>query len=601
MVKSKVGRVYPFCPKNWKIEGVLMGFYFRKSKSLGPVRLNFSKSGLGVSTGVKGARLSFGPRGTYVNLGRNGIYYRKKLGGNNAGSKKPNRKAIHDNYNSTQPIINQQSEFDYSDAIRVYDNSYSDSVLGQEIIKDIKKSKAFFWIWIVLSFILIGVIQEWGLLIAIASGIILWRFFTARVVYDLEPEAEFEWKKLNEILFGLRSSNRLWLIENETYNSNRKVNAGASSTVVRGNANVLQLKPNRKTGFGVKTNVSSFVIRSAKCQILFLPSGIIVKKGSKQVAYSFDQINIVSATVNFVESEAVPRDAEVIRHTWLYVNKDGSPDRRYSGNRQIPVCRYGVIRITGSNISLELQTSNRALSSNVGNAYTHYQTYYSKIGNAGFTPEPQKVTPVVGNPGQPTANQYISQEEWSLLEQMDDTIRDLGRKGFTDLFNDEMKCRVSFINGQVHDDHAILLFRAEKAVDDQLSRIEYNLNANTEFRNTLEAVSDREFLVHLYMDPYKGTKELPLSKDIEDALLRAKEWKKISESTSGFSGISEDDDYSSILSEGADLFSGDIDETDKKSDDPYGDLFNTSNDKEAGNSSGDNDPVDDLMSFFDEE
>lgn len=55
-----------------------MGFYFRKSKSFGPIRLNFSKSGIGFSTGVKGARMSFGPKGTYVNLGANGAYYRKK-------------------------------------------------------------------------------------------------------------------------------------------------------------------------------------------------------------------------------------------------------------------------------------------------------------------------------------------------------------------------------------------------------------------------------------------------------------------------------------------------------------------------------------------
>lgn len=54
-----------------------MGFYFRKSKSFGPFRLNLSKSGLGLSTGIKGARLSFGPRGTYVNMGSGGLYYRR--------------------------------------------------------------------------------------------------------------------------------------------------------------------------------------------------------------------------------------------------------------------------------------------------------------------------------------------------------------------------------------------------------------------------------------------------------------------------------------------------------------------------------------------
>ena len=56
-----------------------MGFYIRKQKKLGLVNLNLSKSGLGFSTGVTGARLVFSPNGTYVHLGRHGLYYRKKL------------------------------------------------------------------------------------------------------------------------------------------------------------------------------------------------------------------------------------------------------------------------------------------------------------------------------------------------------------------------------------------------------------------------------------------------------------------------------------------------------------------------------------------
>jgi Holliday junction DNA helicase RuvB len=58
-----------------------MGWYIRKSISIGPVRLNFSKSGLGVSVGVTGARVGTGPRGAYVHIGRNGLYYRERIGG----------------------------------------------------------------------------------------------------------------------------------------------------------------------------------------------------------------------------------------------------------------------------------------------------------------------------------------------------------------------------------------------------------------------------------------------------------------------------------------------------------------------------------------
>ncbi|GGB64220.1 hypothetical protein GCM10011505_50870 [Tistrella bauzanensis] len=58
-----------------------MPFYLRKSISIGPFRLNLSKSGLGVSAGVKGLRIGTGPRGHYIHAGMNGVYYRKTLGG----------------------------------------------------------------------------------------------------------------------------------------------------------------------------------------------------------------------------------------------------------------------------------------------------------------------------------------------------------------------------------------------------------------------------------------------------------------------------------------------------------------------------------------
>lgn len=57
-----------------------MGFYIRKSLKFGPIRLNFSKSGVGLSTGVTGARFGVNARGKkYIHLGRGGLYYRSTL------------------------------------------------------------------------------------------------------------------------------------------------------------------------------------------------------------------------------------------------------------------------------------------------------------------------------------------------------------------------------------------------------------------------------------------------------------------------------------------------------------------------------------------
>lgn len=61
-----------------------MGFGFRKSIRLGKgVRLNLSKSGVGISAGVKGFRVSTGPKGSRVttSIPGTGIYYSEKIGG----------------------------------------------------------------------------------------------------------------------------------------------------------------------------------------------------------------------------------------------------------------------------------------------------------------------------------------------------------------------------------------------------------------------------------------------------------------------------------------------------------------------------------------
>ena len=59
-----------------------MGFYLRKAFRAGPIRFNLSKSGIGLSAGVTGARLGMSSAGrTYVHGGRGGVYYRKSLGG----------------------------------------------------------------------------------------------------------------------------------------------------------------------------------------------------------------------------------------------------------------------------------------------------------------------------------------------------------------------------------------------------------------------------------------------------------------------------------------------------------------------------------------
>jgi hypothetical protein len=79
-----------------------MGFYIRKAISFGPLRFNLSRGGVGVSVGVKGARVGTGPGGAYVHMGRHGLYYRQRLGMPDSPNAPP---AIHPGQQSSESTI----------------------------------------------------------------------------------------------------------------------------------------------------------------------------------------------------------------------------------------------------------------------------------------------------------------------------------------------------------------------------------------------------------------------------------------------------------------------------------------------------------------
>jgi len=58
------------------------------------------------------------------------------------------------------------------------------------------------------------------------------------------------------------------------------------------------------------------------------------------------EVAIEAAFTPFIEEETVPADTKIIRQTWKKANKDGSPDRRFANNYQIPVVEYGSLTIT---------------------------------------------------------------------------------------------------------------------------------------------------------------------------------------------------------------------------------------------------------------
>ena len=60
---------------------------------------------------------------------------------------------------------------------------------------------------------------------------------------------------------------------------------------------------------------------------------------------SYQSLSVELKLTHFRESDSVAPDAKIVGRTWLYVNKNGSPDRRFSNNREVPIAAYAEVDI----------------------------------------------------------------------------------------------------------------------------------------------------------------------------------------------------------------------------------------------------------------
>lgn len=312
-----------------------MGFYFKKSIKVGLLRFNFSKSGIGLSTGVKGFRIGTGPRGNYIHLGANGFYYKKTIGNTNK-------------IENIQPLIDSKSSNEYkfkeieSGNVRFMTDSSFD-----EILKELNdKAKIFsvipvsIFLPILLFFAKPILILTCLILIPLAL-IIDKKLKTTYVIYDIENTQELELQQFYDCFNAIINTHKKWHISSTAgvdSNYQKKINAGASNLVHR-----TRIVINYGVPTYVATNVKVPVIPVGKQILYFFPERIIIKDGKKFGTINYQDLQIHYGNTQFIETEGIPSDSEIIGKTWRYVNKKGGPDRRFKDNIEIPILRYSEI------------------------------------------------------------------------------------------------------------------------------------------------------------------------------------------------------------------------------------------------------------------
>ena len=327
-----------------------MGLYLRKSVNIGGgLRLNLSNSGVGVSAGVPGFRFGVNARGQhYVHCGTGGIYYRSNFGTTPKGYSR----AGHSPSLGRTPCgigIGPPQAIGSGSVSNMVDTSAAELV--GEISTRHRRLRWHRWFLAAsTATLLIGLGQNASALLTIAAVAavlgtpFLWFVDRARktvhINYSLDPTYSEKFRRLTQTFEGLRSCGRLWRISSEAQVLNRKYHAGASEVIERQALSTrLTLPPY------FKSNLTGCLLPAGRLKLFFLPDTILIFDGRSAGSVGYGQLNMHVGTRRFVESGTPPYDAKQVGATWRFVNKNGGPDRRFTGNCQLPLMEYGTFKL----------------------------------------------------------------------------------------------------------------------------------------------------------------------------------------------------------------------------------------------------------------
>lgn len=340
-----------------------MGFYLRKSISVGPFRFNLSKSGIGVSAGLKGLRLGVGPRGNYIHMGRGGLYYRATLPPSMASRKPFNQPELPSSPQIPPGTHAPLDEIESANVSQIVDSS------SRELLDELNRKRAKMRLWPVVGIALVvmlglGVSSNWPtwlLSILLVAGVVGIYVAHSRDVlektvvlfYDFDSDMEAAYAQLHNAASHLSNCAAAWHIEASGRVHDRKYHAGASNLVRRKSTSIRRSEPPY-----VKTNIETIAVGVGSQTLHFFPDRVLVYDANGIGAVSYPELRIDVNPTQFIESDSVPRDAEVVGRTWKYVNKSGGPDRRFKDNKELPVCRYEEIALSSqSGLNEILQVS----------------------------------------------------------------------------------------------------------------------------------------------------------------------------------------------------------------------------------------------------
>ncbi|OGK62269.1 hypothetical protein A2334_02425 [Candidatus Roizmanbacteria bacterium RIFOXYB2_FULL_38_10] len=159
-----------------------------------------------------------------------------------------------------------------------------------------------------------------------------------KLTFADKSQLEKSWLNCIDTFNELMSSEKIWDI---TYAEN--VDRAKARTVAQTATKRTPISKTEREIEFVKSDLPHLFLPNANGPDVFLfPTFLLLFKDNQEFGiFDLKDVKTTMKLSGYVEEESVPKDTEIIQHTWKKANKDGSMDKRFKGNYQIPIVKYG--------------------------------------------------------------------------------------------------------------------------------------------------------------------------------------------------------------------------------------------------------------------
>lgn len=350
---------------------------FRKRVKIFPgFSLNFSNSGVSSSVGFKGASITLNKRGTYLNtsIPGTGLSERHKISG--GISEKVNKPSVIID-NEIRSEVKNLTSANLVELREVLHEAFTEkNDLIREIEKIKKEIKTSTIIHIISNIFLFGlffksfkikVFELKEYLINIENQLL-----NCFVDIDIHFDKSYEdrYKRLVNSYQELLTSKFIWDVTSSIM-IDPSLKSAAANEITR-----IPVKFKFENIGVIKSSYPAFHFENKNGGDIYIYPAFIIMVDKLKNFYLIDikEFDLIFSPSKFLEEENIPLDTKIIDKTWKKVNKNGSPDKRFKDNYEIPIVKYGKFSLkskTGLNESYMF--SNFEKSEEFVKAFLEYQ------------------------------------------------------------------------------------------------------------------------------------------------------------------------------------------------------------------------------------